>query len=227
MAYIYKLTNKINGKVYIGQTSLTIEHRLQQHIRDSKRQTMENRPLYRAFRKYGYDNFIVEEIEQCEDNEVNKREQYWINYYNSYYNGYNATLGGEGSIIIDRQLVVDMYKKLKTCKAVAKELKIGADTVSDILKSQGIEIISGQEWSKINKSKPVDMLDDNNNIIMTFNTLKKAALYIQKEKNITTEYRGITSHIRDVCNRKRKTAYSHKWQWNKGKEKQNGYLSNF
>lgn len=215
MAYIYKITNRINEKVYIGQTSLTLNHRLQQHIKDSKRKNIKNRPLYKAFRKYGYENFDIEIVEECSNNVVDEREKYWIMYYNSYKNGYNATLGGEGTISIDRQLVIDTYKRLKTCKAVAKELNIGADTVSNILKSQGIEIISGQEWNKINTNKPVNMIDNNGNILKTFNTLKEAALYIQKEKNITTDCKGITSHIRAVCNNKRKTAYSHKWKWKK------------
>ena len=46
--------------------------------------------------KYGIEHFHIEEIEECDDNIVNEREVYWIKFYNSYHNGYNATYGGEG-----------------------------------------------------------------------------------------------------------------------------------
>lgn len=67
MGYIYKITNLINGKEYIGKTSLTIEERFKQHIRDSRRRAFEKRPLYDAINKYGVDNFIIEEVEQCDE----------------------------------------------------------------------------------------------------------------------------------------------------------------
>ena len=217
MPYIYLITNDVNQKQYIGKTThKTIQERWKEHIADYRRSRCEKRPLYNAMNKYGIEHFSIQEVEFVPwGQNLEEREQYWINYYDTYHNGYNATLGGEGTISIDRQLVIDTYKRLKTCKAVAKELNIGADTVSNILKSQGIEIISGQEWNKINTNKPVNMIDNNGNILKTFNTLKEAALYIQKEKNITTDCKGITSHIRAVCNNKRKTAYSHKWKWKK------------
>ena len=63
MPYIYKITNKINNKVYIGKTLGTIENRWKSHIRDSKRTHCEKRPLYSAFEKYGVENFIIEEVE--------------------------------------------------------------------------------------------------------------------------------------------------------------------
>ena len=60
MAYIYKITNTINGKMYIGKTELTIEKRFQQHCKDSQRDKMSNRPLYKAMRKYGVEFFSIE-----------------------------------------------------------------------------------------------------------------------------------------------------------------------
>lgn len=47
--------------------------------------------------KYGINNFLVEEIEQCDLNSSGEREQYWISMYDSYNNGYNETIGGEGN----------------------------------------------------------------------------------------------------------------------------------
>lgn len=95
MGYIYKITNKINQKVYIGLTSRSIEQRWQEHLR-SVETLKEKRPLYWAIAKYGKENFTIEQIEEVENDFLGEREMYWINYYNSYEQGYNATLGGDG-----------------------------------------------------------------------------------------------------------------------------------
>lgn len=97
---IYKITNKQNNKIYIGK-SQNIEQRWQYHIYNYKTKTEWNKPLYKAFRKYGIDNFsfeIIEEINPYNNKEADKKEKYWINYYDSFNNGYNATLGGDGGI---------------------------------------------------------------------------------------------------------------------------------
>ena len=82
MAYIYKITNLINDKLYIGKTSRDIETRWKEHLRHSE--TLPDIPLYRAINKYGKENFIIEEIEKCDDKIVNEREIFWINFYNTY-----------------------------------------------------------------------------------------------------------------------------------------------
>lgn len=93
--YIYKLTNNINGKVYIGQTN-NLQRREQQHRRANRE---ENKLLYYAIKKYGEENFSFECLEDlCED--YNEKEKYWINKFRSYIgyedcNGYNMTEGGE------------------------------------------------------------------------------------------------------------------------------------
>lgn len=86
--WIYKITNNINGKNYIGQ-SKNPKKRFQQHIYDNKNSTIHN-----AIKKYGIENFTFSVIEGPIDN-YNERERYWIQYYDSYYNGYNNTEGGE------------------------------------------------------------------------------------------------------------------------------------
>lgn len=95
---IYKITNKINHKVYIGQ-SQNIFKRWDEH-RYSR--NCDERPLYRAFRKYGLENFIFEIIEICAIEELNEKEIFWIQYYDSYNKGYNLTPGGDHSSKIQR-----------------------------------------------------------------------------------------------------------------------------
>jgi group I intron endonuclease len=93
---IYLILNKINGKIYVGKTSKELHFRIQTHIKNIKHK---NFFLYRAFRKYGINNFVWAIIEKCQDvDSLSAREKYWISYFDSanMKNGYNLTYGGEG-----------------------------------------------------------------------------------------------------------------------------------
>jgi group I intron endonuclease len=92
---IYRITNLINKKVYIGQTVQLIRKRWARHICNARKKI--NKPLYNAINKYGKENFIIEEIEKCQFyNQLNERERFWINFYKSTQInfGYNITDGG-------------------------------------------------------------------------------------------------------------------------------------
>lgn len=99
---IYKITNKINGKMYIGQTYRTPEERWSDHRREAWRYTT---PMARAIQKYGWDNFLPEVIDTAiTQKEANEKERYWIEYYKTCIatygkqaNGYNLTPGGDGA----------------------------------------------------------------------------------------------------------------------------------
>ena len=71
MGYIYCITNLINGKQYVGKTTSTIEERFREHCSDSKKERCERRPLYNAMNKYGIENFVVEELIECPNDELN------------------------------------------------------------------------------------------------------------------------------------------------------------
>ena len=85
---IYKVTNKINGKVYIGQ-SVDIGRRWRQHMTAE-----DDIYFHKAIQKYGVENFEWEVIEKCKKSELDERESYWIEYYDSFNKGYNCTKGG-------------------------------------------------------------------------------------------------------------------------------------
>lgn len=94
---IYKATNLLNDKIYIGQTSRKLKERISGHKHSA---FTENSSLkfHKAIRKYGLDSFKWEIIDNAEtQDEIHKKEIYWISYYDSFNNGYNMTIGGEGT----------------------------------------------------------------------------------------------------------------------------------
>lgn len=100
--YVYVITNKINHKKYVGITTKTIEERWKEHIRIAFSNSKDSKALFKkAIKKYGVENWLVEELEQCENIEqLKEREQYWIKILNSYAFdengwGYNSTRGGD------------------------------------------------------------------------------------------------------------------------------------
>ena len=90
MIGIYKITNTINNKCFIGQFIQIGRRGNNRRITLTKiNDICYNYPLYQALRKYGLRNFTFEVLEECSQEELNIREQYWINFYDSYKNGYN------------------------------------------------------------------------------------------------------------------------------------------
>lgn len=94
---IYKAVNKINGKVYIGQTTQRLSKRKGAHVYEARHKNNTNCAFHNALRKYGKKNFSWEIVECCKSRkELDEREFYYIEYYNSFKNGYNLTKGGGG-----------------------------------------------------------------------------------------------------------------------------------
>lgn len=91
MIGIYKITKKDNGKAYIGQSN-NIERRFQQHCYKGEKARI---PLDIAIKKYGKDAFTFEILEECNLQQLNEREFYWIKYYDTVKNGYNCSEGGD------------------------------------------------------------------------------------------------------------------------------------
>lgn len=91
MIGIYKITNKLNGKMYIGQSN-NIKRRFWEH---QSRGAASRIPVDAAIEKYGVKNFQFDIIEECPLEKLNEQETYWIKYFNSIENGYNLSEGGE------------------------------------------------------------------------------------------------------------------------------------
>ena len=106
---IYKATNKINGKMYIGQTTKSLEDRITMHMRDTR---CSNFIFHKAIRKYGIQSFEWLIIDTADCKEIlNEKEIYWISYLNTKVpNGYNLSDGGAGGNL------GSLVKRRKGCK---------------------------------------------------------------------------------------------------------------
>ena len=156
--WIYKITNIQNNKVYIGQTVRPIEQRFKRHLTDALNNILDTH-FARAIRKYGKENFIIEQIDEAQtQDELNQKEQYWIKYYNSVNEGYNETdaiskCGGntyqskteeEMEVIKEkiRQTKIGsknpMARKIKRTNIITQEIDI-FDTIISCAKACGIQ----------------------------------------------------------------------------------------
>ena len=201
MAYIYKITNQINGKVYIGKTLKTIEKRWKEHCKDCMTERCKNRPLYRAMNKYGVENFTIEQIEKCSPEVVSERERYWIEQYGSFKMGYNATIGGDGKQYIDYDLICSLYREVQSVKKVAFLAGVCVDTVRAALKNYNIGTIPGSLVRS--REKPVAKCDK-----ITGEILEVYPSIAEAEKA-----NGNSRHIGEVCRGKRGTCQGYKWKY--------------
>ena len=123
--YIYKITNIQNNKVYIGQTIRPINDRFKRHISDAVNNVLDTH-FARAIRKYGKENFIIEQIDEAKtQEELTLKEQYWIRYYNSIVEGYNETdatekSGGNTYASKTQEEMTQIKEKIRQSKIGAK-----------------------------------------------------------------------------------------------------------
>ena len=123
---IYKITNKINGKIYLGQTIQSIKDRISNHLADSKRDRKSRikSKIHRAISKYGIVNFIFEVIDTAtSQEELNQKEQSYINLYNSNKNeiGYNLLSGGKQNGKHSEETRLKISIALKRASDIAKQ----------------------------------------------------------------------------------------------------------
>ena len=213
MAFIYKITNDINQKVYIGKTERSIEERFKEHCRTYRQERCEKRSLYAAMKKYGTEHFHVELIEETDNPE--EREQYWIKFYNSYGStGYNATMGGDSKKYIDYDEIVRIYQEIQNVKKTAEVTGHDPGWISQILKNKGIKIASPQEVGQTLSKSIAQYTKDTHEFLQTFNSTADAARWCYENKKCPILSSGVRGHIAQVANGKRKSAYGYVWKYN-------------
>ena len=204
MSLIYKITNNINGKIYIGKTDRTLQERIKHHKEDSKREV---RPLYNATNKYGWENFSFEIVEDdLTPEEATEREVYWIDKLRSYAgfpdsNGYNATLGGEGKLKYDYKEIADKYLELKTVKATAEFFNCDRYTVQTACNKYNIKT------NIVHNKQKISQYDLNNNFIESFECVMDAGRKLRPETPDSAR-----KNISRALNKK-STAYGFIWKY--------------
>ena len=216
MAYIYQIINKVNGKRYIGKTVNTIQKRWNSHKRDYTKESCTNRPLYTAMNKYGIKSFEISQIEECSYQELNERERYWIEFYGTFKNGYNATLCDDGTQYADYEKIFKLYQQNFSYKEISNLTGYCEDTITSALKNYHISSEERQEKARAKNQKPILMLDiKTEKPLKCFVSIKEALIFLSSIGNNrqNTNKKMCGTHISAVCKGKRKSAYGYKWKY--------------
>ena len=164
MVGIYQIKNMVNGKTYVGQSN-DISRRWDQHLSASEWERYSEKPLYKAFLKYGIENFEFSILEECPLEQLNEKEIYWIKKLDSlcHHNGYNINSGGQSPAEenhprhkLTKEDVIDIrtrYNNHERCKEVEKLYanKIGHSGFSKIWKGETWKSIMPEVYTIENK----------------------------------------------------------------------------
>jgi len=200
MGYIYKITNKINNKVYIGKTEGDIALRWQQHIYNMSNGIEYH--LYNAMRKYGLENFSFEILENnLKKEELSQKEIEYIKSYNSLKNGYNMTIGGEGVTKYSHEDIKNKYLECQNLEETSLYFNCSVATVRRILKEYNLYT----NFNNTDFAKKVFQFDLYKDILLNeYNSLGEAARALNKN-NINA--------IRLACNQEISQAYGFRWSY--------------
>lgn len=196
-------------------TTRSLDERKLEHKKtfNDKSSRTYNFKLYKAMRKYGFENFEFSLIERCKDKELGMREKYYIELYNTSVDGYNEALGGYGKPLWSE-------KAIEACKVLYENGWLLKD-ISDVFKSNPKTIgkklrekydIDTRQNSNKGFSKPI--VGSTQDISVEFESISSAARYIinnniSKSKNFQT----VISKIDCILKNKGKTAYGYEWNY--------------
>jgi len=206
LAYIYLIKNNINGKCYVGKTLKSPKERFSEHLYDAYKPTEENRPLYRAIKKYGKDNFSLHVLEECTDGLASEREIWYIKKLKTYAHGYNATIGGDGKQLFDHNVIKAQLEAGLSQKLITELNGCSIDLVRQIRLENSIPL------TKIRKQPSVVAYTEDETEVGVFISAREAFRFL-REIGITDARSDGGTHINAVCNGRRKAAYGFKWKY--------------
>ena len=230
MQFIYKITNLINNKIYIGKTT-NVNNRWSQHkscIGNPKYDT----PLYRAMLKYGIENFIIEIVDKTTSDLIDDLEIKWIAESNSIKVGYNVSNGGTGGDMSKNKSKLEKLNKNKLHSDVMKKLRSNPDInkkyIDGMKKShQTIEFRQKMQNSmKISHSRP-DVKKNLSksikktkwlgyvNVIDVYGNIKKYDSAHKAAESLNTNPHSIITHCKNATSPKRGICKNYKFYFEK------------
>lgn len=200
MGVIYKATCLQNNCSYIGQTIRPLKIRRREHER-----AQDSYAFHQAIRKYGKDNFVWEVIEECLNESLDEREKYWIAFYDTYYNGYNETKGGDNANSLLNWK--EKHKKEERDQAL-NGLKHAQQYNKKHRENHLKQLEEARKKAKLSCSQKVCCIELN----IIFNSLSEAESWSQTKENPKGKCCH-HQHISKVCRGQRKTAGGYHWKY--------------
>ena len=225
MTRIYLITNLLNGKQYVGKTRYSLAHRFTQHCNNDWYHTY----IHNAIKKYGKENFTIQEICTCPDDRWRELEQFYIKHYHTHHTegGYNITWGGDDNPMDDESIRVKHKSIMGTTDMIAKTRKPFDEwnygntearrefNKKTSQRQKGVYLPQFQNHNNSTKH-PIAMLDDDGNIVMRFESTSDACRYVNKTegKKINKSYSAIFKRYADKFNKNGKRAkfLGHAWK---------------
>ena len=202
MGVIYKATSKTSGKSYIGQT-INLKDRIRSH-----RAAKDNYTFHAAMRKYGFDDFlweVVEDLGDCSQELLDEREKYWIAFYDTYNSGYNSTLGGDNASSLVNW--IKTHKEEHRNNAL-KSLKVANAYWEEHPKERLEHILTVQKISAEKISKKVRCIE----LDIIFSSISEAEKWSMTDKNPNGQ-KCSHQHISKVCSGQRHTCGGYHWTY--------------
>lgn len=223
MTRIYLITNLLNGKQYVGKTKYTLAHRFSQHCNNNYYNTY----IHNAIKKYGKENFKIEQLCTCDDSCWRELEQFFIRQYHTHYSegGYNITFGGDDNPMDDDRVREKHKRKMSTperrkldSEIITKYNNSELRKLHDIETSKRQKGVYNDNFRKWNDSKkqPIAMIDEDGNILMQFDSCADACRYIEQTEHryIDKSYTATFKRYADKFNKNGKRAkfLGHSWK---------------
>lgn len=217
--HIYKVVNIVNNKVYIGKTLCDVRTRWDRHISDAFRVNPDgeykyNFKFYRAIRKYGVDKFKVYDLGEFSEDKLNDLEKIAIAKFDSYSNGYNSTLGGDGNKTSrdlseeDEEIIIDLYRDNNKANQISQALGLPLRTILKVLRDR----IPNEVRNNLNKQKAVAILDTCGNALIKFDSVAEAHRWLETSLNKEIKDTNVYYLIKKAA-LNGNTAYGYHWKF--------------